>query len=91
MIFLDSRYVDGSIFKAWNAHKEQYDVTVTRIWPGYATSYFIYEWVEVDRLDNIATRFLGDGSLWWRIMDINPEIIDPAKIAPGTQLRIPNA
>ena len=91
MIFLDSRYVDGSIFKAWNALKEQYDIAVARTWPEYATSYFIYEWVEVDRLDNIATRFLGDGSLWWRIMDINPEVLDPSKIEPGTQLRIPNA
>jgi hypothetical protein len=91
MIFLDSRYVDGRIFKVWNARKEQYDITVFREWSSYATAYFIYEWVEEDRLDNIATRFLGDGSLWWKILDLNPEVLNPGEIAPGTQLRIPNA
>lgn len=91
MIYLDSRYADGRIFKAWNAKKQQYDLTVFREWPSYAQSFFIYEWVETDRLDNIATRFLGDPSQWWVIMDINPEIIDPNAIAPGTHLRIPNA
>jgi len=29
--------------------------------------------------------------MWWEIMDINPEILDPFTITPGTQLRIPNA
>jgi hypothetical protein len=29
--------------------------------------------------------------LWWRILDVNPEIINPQEITPGTQLRIPNA
>lgn len=91
MIYLDSRYVDGRILKVWNSQKQQYDLTVFREWPTYTQSYFIYEWVETDRLDNIATRFLGDASQWWVIMDINPEIIDPQSIAPGTQLRIPNA
>ena len=91
MIYLDSRYVDGRVFKAWNARKQQYDLTVFREWPTYTQSYFIYEWVETDRLDNLATRFLGDSSQWWVIMDINPEIIDPNEIKPGTQLRIPNA
>ena len=91
MIFLDSRSVDASIFKVWNAHKAQYDVAVIRQFPGYAASYFTYEWVETDRLDNLATRYLGDGSLWWKILDLNPEIIDPAEIFVGTQLRIPYA
>lgn len=91
MIYLDSRYVDGRVFKVWNAQKQQYDLTVFREWPKYAQSFFIYEWVENDRLDNLATRFLGEASQWWVIMDINPEVIDPNSIKPGTQLRIPNA
>lgn len=91
MIYLDSRYVDGRIFKVWNSRKTQYDLTVFREWPTYVQSFLIYEWVETDRLDNIAARFLGDPSQWWVIMDINPEIIDPNEIPPGTQLRIPNA
>ena len=91
MIYLDSRYSDGRIFKAWHAKKQEYHLTVFREWPSYVQSYFIYEWVENDRLDNLATRYLGDPGLWWEILDINPEIINPSEIAPGTQLRIPNA
>ena len=91
MIYLDSRYVDGTLVKAWHAGKEEYHTTVTREWPTYAQSFFIYEWVETDRLDNLANFYLGSPSLWWEILDLNPEIINPANIAPGTQIRIPNA
>jgi len=39
----------------------------------------------------LAKKFLGNSSLWWKILDINPEIINPQDISAGTQLRIPNA
>jgi hypothetical protein len=91
MIFLDSRYVDGTLTKTWNSRKQQYDLVVLRNWSTYVQSYFYYTWVETDRLDNLATKYLGNPSMWWEIMDINPEILDPLTITPGTQLRIPNA
>jgi prophage DNA circulation protein len=91
MIFLDSRYADGRIFKAWNARKRQYDLTVFREQTTYVQSFFIYEFKETDRLDNLAARYMGDPSMWWEILDINPEILDPTSIPAGTQLRIPNA
>jgi hypothetical protein len=91
MIFLDSRYVDGTLTKTWNPRKEQYDLVVLRNWSTYVQSYFYYNWVETDRLDNLALKYLGNPSMWWEIMDINPEILDPFSITPGTQLRIPNA
>jgi hypothetical protein len=91
MIFLDSRYVDGTLTKTWNPRKQQYDLVVLRNWSTYVQSYFYYNWVETDRLDNLATKYLGNPSMWWEIMDINPEILDPFSITPGTQLRIPNA
>lgn len=91
MIYLDSRYVDGSVFKAWHAKKQEYHLTVFRKWPSFVESFFIYEWVENDRLDNLSMKFLGNSSLWWQIMDINPEIINPETIQPGTQIRIPHA
>jgi hypothetical protein len=91
MIFLDSRYVDGKLFKAWHAGKQEYHLTVFREWPTSFQAYFIYEWVENDRLDLLATKFLGSPSLWWKILDLNPEVIDPFGITPGTQLRMPNA
>lgn len=91
MIYLDGRYADGILFKAWHAGKQEYHLTVFRNYATNIYDYFIYEWVETDRLDILAKKFLGNSSLWWQILDINPEIINPATITPGTQLRIPNA
>lgn len=90
MIFLDSRYNDGKIVKARDSRTGKPQVSVFRIFPTDVAAYFIYEWVETDRIDNVAHRFLGSPNLWWRIMDFNPDIIDPFTIKPGTQLRIPN-
>lgn len=91
MIYLDSRYADGLLQKTWHPRKQNYQLVVTRQWSSYVQSYFIYEWVDGDRLDNLANKYLGNPSAWWEIMDINPEVINPFDIAPGTQLRIPNA
>jgi len=91
MIFLDSRYVDGTLTKTWNPRKQQYDLVVLRQWSTFVQTFFVYKWVETDRLDIIATKYLGNPFLWWEIMDINPEILDPFSITPGTQIRIPNA
>lgn len=90
MIFLDSRYADGNLFKAQDSRNRKYQVSVFRIYPSDITNYFLYDWVETDRIDNVANKFLGSPNLWWRIMDFNPDIIDPFNISPGTQIRIPN-
>ena len=91
MIFLDSRYNSSeAIFKAHDSRNNTYQLTVFRTWPSYTSSYFTYRWIETDRLDLLALKFLGKSSRWWEIMDLNPEVIDPVNIAPGTVLRIPN-
>lgn len=90
MIYLDSRYADGPLFKAMDARNGHYYVTVMRRFPTYAVKFFWYEWVATDRLDDLAARSLGNPEFWWQILDLNPEILDPFDIAPGTQLRIPN-
>lgn len=90
MIYLDSRYVDGPLFKAQDSRTGEYELTVFRSFPSYKIKFFYYTWVETDRLDRVALRFLGASSTWWQIMDINPEIIDPLNIVPGTVLKIPN-
>lgn len=90
MIYLDSRYVDGPLFKAQDSRTGEYELTVFRAFPSYKVKFFYYTWVETDRLDRVALRFLGASSVWWQIMDINPEIIDPLNIVPGTVLKIPN-
>lgn len=90
MIYLDSRYSDSRLYRALDSRTGKYNVTVLRQYPVYETGYFLYEWKETDRLDTLALRYLGSPALWWKIMDMNPEIIDPLNIKLGTQLRIPN-
>lgn len=90
MIFLDSRYAEGNLFKAYNPTKDQYDLTVFRKFPELVSAITYYEWVVTDRIDLVAAKFYGDPVYWWRIMDMNPEIQNPFEIEPGTLLRIPN-
>ena len=91
MIFLDSRYADATLFKAWDSRKFQYNLTAFRTWPTYTAQYFHYTWVDGDRLDLLANKFLNNSNFWYKILDINPEIIDPTVISAGTQIRIPHA
>ena len=89
MIFLESRYADGTIFKANDARKGTYPLTVFRSFPTDSQAFFYYEWKYGDRLDLLSNQFLGDPEFWWQIMDFNPQIMDPCDISPGTLLRIP--
>jgi LysM domain len=90
MIYSDSRYIDGVLPVVYREYSQSHEQAVYRTWPSYTVDYLIYTVNEIDRIEGIATRFLGDPELWWRIMDINPEILNPFEIFPGTQLRIPN-
>ena len=49
-----------------------------------------YTWKYGDRLDLVAEEFYNNSSLWWVIMEHNPEISDPLQIPAGKKLRIPN-
>lgn len=91
MIFLDSRYNDATITRIYDSRTATYQLTAYRSWPLVSVPFFYYEWQETDRLENLALRYLGKPSLWWQIMDVNPEIINPVSIEPGTQIRIPRA
>lgn len=48
-----------------------------------------YVWRAGDRIDRIAAARLGSPDQYHRILDLNPEIIDPHRIEPGTQVRLP--
>lgn len=92
MIFLNSRYAqkysevvtiyadDGSVSRA-----------VLRTPPASMgdVKWFEYLWREGDRIDLVASNLLGDPSLWWYLMDANPEIGDALSITPGTRIRVP--
>lgn len=89
MIYSDSRYADGVVFNAWSPIKDSYQVTVYRKFPSSSTRFSIYQWKDEDRIESVAAKFLGSGASWWRIMDYNPEVINPLDIPVGTRLRIP--
>ncbi|MET9119955.1 tail protein X [Streptomyces sp. NPDC004528] len=48
-----------------------------------------YIWREGDRVDLVAYRNYGDAALWWRIADVNPQIMDWTELPAGTRIRIP--
>lgn len=91
MILTDSRSADSYLYKAHDSRKNEYYLTVKRNMPGANTDFIYYQWVEQDRLDIIASEYLGYPTHWWKIMDVNPEIINPFEIPVGTILRIPVA
>jgi hypothetical protein len=89
MITLSSRYSDGFLFKGYHSVKNSFEVGVYRVFPNNVSGIFYYTWVEGDRLDIIASKFLGDPSLWWVIMDYNDDVHSPFELVPGQELRIP--
>lgn len=90
MIFSDSRYATGTVLKAQDARTGEYVVAVYRDWPVIKAAFYYYTWVEGDRIDHVAQLLLGSPSFWWRIMDVNPEYLDPFDIPIGTTIRIPS-
>lgn len=90
MIYADSRYADGKVVQNYLARDQAYHVSVFRSFPSSTSSYSQYIWRESDRMDLIARKLLGDASLWWKIMDFNPELLNPMDIPVGTAIRIPH-
>jgi hypothetical protein len=91
MIFTDSRYANGKFFKAYDSRTGQYSTTVLRNFPYDSENYYYYVWVDKDRIDLVAQKMMGNADFWSKIMDFNPEIIDPFTIPAGTTIRIPSA
>jgi hypothetical protein len=46
-------------------------------------------WNPAFRIDQIGDRITGDPERWWRVMDANPELLNPWNIKPGTVVFIP--
>lgn len=90
MIYSDSRYSDGNVYRAYDQRTNNYETTVTREFPDKEARYWVHEWSVGDRLDKLAYRYFRNADEWWRIMDFNPEISNPQIIEPGTKIRIPN-
>jgi nucleoid-associated protein YgaU len=90
MIYSDSRYADGRVFKAYDSRTGKAQITVLRTYPNLQNEFYSYVWKENDRIDVLAQKLYGSSDEWTKIMDYNPEIVDPSSIYPGTSIRIPN-
>jgi len=86
-----SRYYDGTLAQVTSGPESKFQIAVFRLWPdGKEVTYFNHTWVITDSLAALAQSYCGGSKYWWEIMDINPEILDPFNIEPGTVIRIPN-
>ena len=52
-------------------------------------SYTFYTVTFADRIDSIAATFLGNPALWYKIAQVNPQIMNWLNLEPGTVIRIP--
>lgn len=90
MIFQGSRYASSCI----ESVPDSSGVYHATVYPGCHTAtqyrYTTYRVQYGDRLDTIATTALGDPELWWRVADVNPEILYPDSLTPGMVIRVPS-
>ena len=86
MIQSVSRYVNATL-----TVREDNTVSVSRNFPDNPYSFPVayYRWKESDRIDRLAAAVGLKPHEWWKIMDINPMILDPNDIRPGQQIRVP--
>lgn len=90
MISPNSRYADRTVQAV--AYGDTTRLTIIESAPAVKTFNFTYHQVSVlDSVDGLAHSYYGDGTLWWRIADANPEILDWFDLPVGAVLRIPSA
>ena len=90
MINRTSRYYDGPLAQLQDKSSNQYELSVFRKFPtDHPITYVTYVWKERDEIARVADWFKLNPRFWWKIADINPEILDVFDIAPGTTIRIP--
>lgn len=85
-----SRYFTGPLAQIPDKNTGEYTIAVYRDFEDMgATSFISYTWVYGDTLGALAEKYLLNPLLWWKIMEINPEITDPFSIEPGQVIRVP--
>ena len=87
-MYLNSRYVDGSIYVGH--HRTDVVYTVSREFPP-AQEYVVYRWKAGDRIDILAGALGIPRLKWWQILDANPEIRSPTLIRPGDVIKVPRS
>jgi hypothetical protein len=90
MIYSDSRYASGKVLVANDPRNGTFPTAVYRTFPSARSGFYYYTWTDGDRIDIVAFKLLGTPLSWWKIMDFNPEIVNPFSIPVGATLRIPS-
>ena len=57
--------------------------------PTTMPSYMSHRARSGDTFENLAARYLGSPLFYWKIADINPQVVFPDYIPVGTNIRIP--
>lgn len=89
MISLQSRYADADVAFVLDPKTQTTRATAFRVAEEVTVTYRVHRWAEGDRWDFLAQEYLDAPTEWWRILDANPQIIDPTTVAPGTTVYIP--
>jgi hypothetical protein len=91
-ISIYSRYADNQVIPITNTIGITHSTIIIKP-PNNALVYSIsiYTWQIGDQIDYLAYSAYGDETQWWRIADVNPEILFWNSVQPGTQVRIPSA
>jgi hypothetical protein len=53
-------------------------------------TYIEHQYLNGERLDQIAFKYYKDPAFWWIILEFNPQVTDFTAILVGTVLKIPN-
>jgi hypothetical protein len=90
MIERVSRYYNGPLLQTQDKTTKAYVISVLRAFPQTKElRYILYTWKDGDTLAALSQQYGVGAKYWWEIMEINPEILDPFDITPGTILRVP--
>jgi nucleoid-associated protein YgaU len=91
-VFEGSRYENAAVIRTPGADGRSrptlYVMAATGRFLGRYTQHVVQDG---DRFDTLAASLWGDPELWWRIADINPEVVYPSDLQPGTVIRVPVA
>lgn len=89
MIKANSRYAANPVSVTTGEDGKTRRVIVQRAPESFAATIQDYVWEDGDHLDELAYFAYGEPELWWKIAEINPEIMDWAEVPIGTAIRIP--
>jgi hypothetical protein len=85
-----SRYYNGPLSQTEHKYTGEYVISVYRKFSTKTdVKYVMHTWEEGDSFGILAEAFNIGPKYWWEILEINPEILDPFEIVPGTNIRIP--